>query len=243
MKTVLITGGARGIGRAIAEKFADMGINVAINYNRSKDEAELLKKTLLEKGAKVELFCADVADTVAVSKMVEDVNSTFGDIDVLVNNAGIALPQGVFTDVTEAGTKKVFDVDVFGLMNCTKAVIPQMVRKKSGKIINISSIWGVCGGSCEVVYSSAKAAVIGFTKALAKELGPSGINVNCIAPGLIDTDMNGHLSKEDIEDFCQDVPLGRIGKAEDVANAVWFLASGGADYITGQILNVDGGMI
>ena len=243
MKTVLITGGARGIGRTIAEKFADMGINVAINYNRSKDEAELLKKTLLEKGAKVELFCADVADTVAVSKMVEDVNSTFGDIDVLVNNAGIALPQGLFTDVTEAGTKKVFDVDVFGLMNCTKAVIPQMVRKKSGKIINISSIWGVCGGSCEVVYSSAKAAVIGFTKALAKELGPSGINVNCIAPGLIDTDMNGHLSKEDIEDFCQDVPLGRIGKAEDVANAVWFLASGGADYITGQILNVDGGMI
>lgn len=243
MKTVLITGGARGIGRAIAEKFADMGFGVAINYNKSKIEAKTLKKELLEKGAKVEIFWADVVDRDAVSKMVEDANRTFGGIDVLVNNAGIALPQGLFTDVTECEMKKVFDVDVFGLMNCTKAVIPQMVREKSGKIINISSIWGVCGGSCETVYSSAKAAVIGFTKALAKELAPSGINVNCIAPGLIDTDMNGHLSKEDIDDFCQDVPLGRIGKTEDVANAAWFLASGNADYITGQVLNVDGGMI
>ncbi len=243
MKTVLITGGARGIGRAIAEKFADMGMSVAINYNKSKDEAEILKSQLLEKGANVEIFCTDVADRDAVLKMVEEVNSTFGDIDVLVNNAGIALPQGLFTDVTECDMKKVFDVDVFGLMNCTKAVIPQMVRKKTGKIINISSIWGICGGSCETVYSAAKAAVVGFTKALAKELGPSGINVNCVAPGLIDTDMNGHLSKGDIEDFCKDVPLGRIGKSEDVANAVWFLASGEADYITGQVLNVDGGMI
>ncbi len=243
MKTALITGGARGIGRAIAEKFADMGMNVAINYNKSKNEAETLKNKLLEKGAKVEIFCADVANAGAVSKMIEGVSSTFGGIDVLVNNAGIALPQGLFTDVAECDMKKVFDVDVFGLMNCTKAVIPQMVRKKSGKIINISSIWGVCGGSCETVYSAAKAAVIGFTKALAKELGPSGINVNCIAPGFIDTDMNRHLSKEDIEAFCQDVPLGRIGKPEDVAETVWFLASGGADYITGQVLNVDGGMI
>ena len=243
MKAVLITGGARGIGRAIAEKFADMGFDVAINYNTSKKQAEMLKNELLKKGAKAEIFCADVADADAVSKMVEDINGTFGGIDVLVNNAGIALPQGVFTDVTECDMKKVFDVDVFGLMNCTKAVIPQMVRKKSGKIINISSIWGVCGGSCEAVYSSAKAAVIGFTKALAKELGPSGITVNCVAPGLIDTDMNGHLSKEDIEDFCEAVPLGRVGKPDDVAEAVWLLASGGADYITGQVLNVDGGML
>ncbi|MBQ9757803.1 MAG: 3-oxoacyl-ACP reductase FabG [Clostridia bacterium] len=243
MKTVLITGAARGIGRAIARKFASEGYAVAINYNKSKDEAEQLKKELIEKGAKTEILCADVADADAVSKMVENVTSIFGDIDVLVNNAGIALPQGLFSDVPECDMKRVFDVDVFGLMNCTKAVIPQMVRRKSGKIINISSIWGVCGGSCETVYSAAKAAVIGFTKALAKELGPSGITVNCIAPGLIDTDMNGHLSEDDIDDFCQDVPLGRMGKPEDVANAVWFLASNSADYMTGQVLNVDGGMI
>ena len=129
------------------------------------------------------------------------------------------------------------------MMNCARLVIPGMVSKKNGKIINISSVWGICGGSCEVLYSSAKAAVIGFTKSLAKELAPSNINVNCVAPGFIDTDMNSHLTQEDRESFCEDVPLGRIGKAEEVAETVLFLASDSASYITGQILSVDGGMV
>jgi len=174
---------------------------------------------------------------------VEDIIEKFGAIDVLVNNAGIALRQGLFTDFLLADAKAVFDTNVFGMMNCSRAVIPHMIRQKSGKIINVSSIWGVCGGSCEVIYSSAKAAVIGFTKALAKELAPSGINVNCVAPGMIDTDMNSHLSKEDMEAFCEEVPLGRIGLPKDVAESLLFLASDCANYITGQNLIVDGGII
>ncbi len=243
MKTVLITGGSRGIGCETAKRFAEKGYNVAINYNNSKESAQSLRDEINAAGGNAEVFGADISDNIQTEKMVESVVAEFGGIDVLVNNAGIALKQGLFTDFNDADVKSVFDTNIFGMMNCTRAVIPYMVRRKSGKIINVSSIWGVCGGSCEVIYSSAKAAVIGFTKALAKELAPSGINVNCVAPGLIDTDMNSHLSKEDVDTFCEDIPLGRIGFPRDVAESILFLASAGADYITGQTIVVDGGLI
>ena len=243
MKTVLVTGASRGIGCETAKVFSRNGYNVAINYNKSKKRAEAIRDSILKEGGSAEIFCADVADEACVKSMIEDVRCRFGGIDVLVNNAGIAPQQALFTDLSNEEIKGVFDTDIFGMMNCARYVIPDMVHNKWGRIINISSIWGVCGGSCEVVYSSAKAAVIGFTKALAKELAPSGICVNCVAPGMIETDMNSHLSENDKEAFCQEVPLGRIGTVRDVAESVLFLASEGASYITGQVLTVDGGLI
>ncbi len=243
MKTVLITGASRGIGRETAKKFAEKGYNVAINYNKSKEAAESLCRELKAGGGSAEVFCADVSDSSQVENMVAGITRKFGGIDVLVNNAGIAPKQGLFTDFSAEDAKAVFDTNIFGMMNCARAVVPHMVRQKYGKIVNISSIWGICGGSCEVLYSSAKAAVIGFTKALAKELAPSLINVNCIAPGMIDTDMNVHLSAEDMEAFCNDIPLGRVGSALDVAESILFLTSDAASYITGQVLTVDGGII
>lgn len=243
MKTVLITGASRGIGRETARNFSEKGYNVAINYNKSKEAAESLCAELKAGGGSAEVFCADVSDSSQVENMVAEITRKFGEIDVLVNNAGIAPRQGLFTDFSADDAKAVFDTNIFGMMNCARAVVPHMVRQKCGKIVNISSIWGICGGSCEVLYSSAKAAVIGFTKALAKELAPSSINVNCIAPGMIDTDMNAHLSAEDMEAFCNDIPLGRVGSVSDVAESILFLTSDAASYITGQVLTVDGGFI
>ena len=243
MKTVLITGSSRGIGRETAKIFAQSGYKVAINYNNSKETAQKLCDEIKTSGGSAEMFGADISSVSQTEKMIDSVFAKFGGIDVLVNNAGIALGQGLFTDFSDEDAKKIFDTNVFGMMNCSRAVIPYMVRQKAGKIINVSSIWGICGGSCEVIYSSAKAAVIGFTKALAKELAPSGICVNCVAPGMIETDMNSHLSKEDIDAFCEEVPLGRVGQPVDVAQSILFLASDGAGYITGQTLAIDGGMI
>lgn len=243
MKTVLITGASRGIGREAAKKFSEKGYNIAINYNKSKEAAESLCKELKAGGGRAEIFCADVSDVAQVENMVAEITQKFGEIDILVNNAGIAPRQGLFTDFSAEDAKMVFETNVFGMMNCARAVVPYMVRKKYGKIVNISSIWGICGGSCEVIYSSAKAAVIGFTKALAKELAPSSINVNCVAPGMIATDMNSHLSAEDVEAFCNEIPLGRVGSVSDVAESILFLASDEASYITGQVLTVDGGIV
>ncbi len=243
MKTVLITGASRGIGRATARKFAKMGYNVAINYNNSKAEAEELCAEIRENGGSAQIFQADVSKKTEAESMIVEINSVFGDIDVLVNNAGIAPKQGLFTDMSDDVIRKVFDVNVFGTMECSRAVVPQMVKNKSGRIINVSSIWGVCGGSCEVLYSSTKAAIIGFTKALAKELAPSGINVNCVAPGFVETDMNQHLTDEEKSAFCEDVPLGRIAKPEEIADVIFFLASDESGYITGQTIVADGGYI
>ncbi len=243
MKTVLITGASRGIGRATALKFAENGFAVAVNFNSRKEEAESLCRQIVEKGGVAAPFCADVADESAVGKMLEEINEVFGEIDVLVNNAGVALPQGLFTDFDDSAAKRVFDVNVFGMMNCCRQIVPHFVSKKNGKIINISSLWGVVGGSCEVIYSASKAAVIGFTKALAKELAPSGINVNCVAPGLIETDMNKHLTPEDKADFADGIALGRCGRAEEVADTVYFLATENSSYITGQTILVDGGTV
>lgn len=243
MKTALITGASRGIGSAIAIRLSKDGYNIAINYKKSKEAAENVKKQIEEIGGKAGLFCADVSDNKQVEKMMQDVVSCFGGIDVLVNNAGIALPQGLFTDFDDLTAKNIFDTNVFGTMNCSRAVIPHFISKRSGKIINISSIWGICGGSCEVIYSASKGAIVAFSKALSKELGPSGICVNCVAPGLIETDMNKNLSEEDKKEFAEGISLGRVGTAKEIAEVVAFLASDSASYINGQVISVDGGMI
>ena len=185
---------------------------------------------------------ADVSDSKQVNDMAEFIHTNYGKIDVIVNNAGIS-QQKLFTDITENDWDRMFDVNMKSMYLVTKAFVDDMIYKHSGTISNISSMWGVTGGSCEVHYSAAKAAVIGFTKALAKELGPSGICVNCVAPGVIETEMNSHLTKEDFDCLCEETPLERLGKPEEIAKTVRFLASENADFITGQVVNVDGGMV
>ena len=237
MKTVLITGASRGIGAQTARIFAENGYRVIINYNKSKDAAEVLAKEL---GASI--ICADVSQKSDVELMFSQIQNEFGGVDILVNNAGIAQAK-LFTDITEEEWDKMFSVNVKGIFNCTKAALPYMIHKKSGKIINISSIWGITGASCEVHYSASKAAVIGLTKALAKELGPSGITVNCVAPGVVETDMCALLSPEDISALKDETPLGCIGTPDDIAKTVLFLASGGGDFLTGQVISPNGGMV
>lgn len=241
-KTVLITGASRGIGRAAAEAFAKAGYDVAVNYNKSAEAAETLCRELEKYSVKALPFQADVADKKAVNAMTNEIEKKLGGVSVLVNNAGIA-EQALFTDITEKMWDRMFAVNVKGAYNCTQAVLPKMIHEKYGRIINISSMWGISGASCEVHYSAAKAALIGFTKALAKEVGLSGITVNCVAPGVIDTDMNGHLSPETISELKEETPLNRIGTPRDVAETVLFLASEKASFITGQTISVDGGFI
>lgn len=233
MKKVLVTGGARGIGRAICKAFADEGYFVVINYHKSREAAEELSRTLPNSA----VFQADVANKDEVARMIE----AFPDIDVLVNNAGVSV-FGVFDGVREDEVRRLYEVNLFGTLNVSRAVLPFMIRRKSGVIINISSMWGESGASCEVDYSASKSAVIGFTKALAKEVGPCNIRVNCVCPGVIDTDMNARLTIEEVENIVESIPLERLGKPEDVANAVLFLASDKADYISGAVLSVNGGL-
>lgn len=242
MKTVLITGGSRGIGAAAAALFAREGYQVAINYNTSQTKAEALCDAIRAEGGVCEAFSGDVSDSNAVSELVGQVENTFGQIDVLVCNAGIAAPN-LFTDVTDEEWRRIFAVDVDGVFYTCRAVLPGMIRRKSGRIVTVSSMWGVTGGSCEVAYSAAKAAVIGLTRALAKEVGPSGITVNCVAPGVIDTEMNGTLTDEDLDVLKEETPLERIGTPEDVAESILFLASDRASFITGQVLQCNGGIV
>ena len=237
MKTVVITGSSRGIGAATAKLFAENGFNVCVNYFHSEKAAKELTASLPSAVA-VKADISKKADAVA---LIEAVTETFGHLDVLVNNAGIALPPQLVTDVSDADYDRVFDINMKGVHNTVSAVLPQMVNRKSGNIVNISSLWGVVGGSCETVYTASKAAVIGYTKALAKELGPSGIRVNCVAPGFIRTEMNARFSEEEIASFAEETPLCRVGDPQDVAKAVFFLATDMSDFITGQTLCVDGG--
>ena len=239
-KTVLITGSSRGIGAATAIKFSEFGFNVAINYNNSEKEALDVLERVRKNGSNAIAIKSDVSEFEGAEFLVNKAISEFGRLDILINNAGIA-EQKLFTEISESDWKKMFEVNVNSMYNCTKIASEHMIKNHSGKIINISSIWGISGASCEVHYSSSKAAVIGFTKALAKELGPSGINVNCVAPGVIDTDMNRHLSSDDIKSLVENTPLMRLGQAEDVANLVMFLAIKESDFITGQVINCDGG--
>lgn len=237
-KTALVTGASRGIGAECARALARDGWRVAVNYLHSKEAAERVAAGL-PGGIAVQ---ADVSDELAVCAMAEQVEREFGGISLLVNNAGIA-EQKLFSDITGADWDRMFSVNVKGAYLACRAFLPEMIRRREGNIINISSIWGVAGASCEVHYSATKAAVIGFTKALAKEVGPSHIRVNCIAPGVIATDMNRELSRDTLAQLAGDTPLCRLGTPEDVAAAVAFLAGEKASFITGQVLGVDGGII
>lgn len=239
-KVALITGASRGIGRATAKLFAENGYAVIINYNKSARDADDLETQLKLNGCNAVALHADVSDQAQVDTMVARAITMFGHIDVLINNAGTDVYK-LFDQTTEAEWSAVFDVNAKGAFLCSRAVFPNMLERKSGRIINISSVWGEVGGSMEVAYSASKAAIIGFTKALADELAPSGITVNCIAPGMIETDMNARFTADETEAIRQSIPLGRIGKPLDVAKAALFFASDGADYITGQTLSVGGG--
>lgn len=240
--TVIVTGASRGIGKACALAFGKSGTDVIINYTRSKEKAEELCEEISKLGGRALPFCADVADRKAVDEMMAFAHSNFGSINTLVNNAGIA-EQIMFCDITEEKWDRMFAVDVKGVYNCIQAALPDMIHNKSGRIINISSMWGITGASCEVHYSAAKAAVIGMTKALAKELGPSGITVNAIAPGVISTEMNGNISEEIMSELKEETPIGRIGTPEDIAETALFLASPKASFITGEVISVNGGFV
>lgn len=241
-KTVLITGASKGIGKQMAETFAVADYNVIINYNKSEKDAKELKCFLNRQGCSAIALKADLSDTGQIKNMIEDTQKFFGGVDVLINNAGIAM-QKLFCDVTDEEYNKIFDINVKGTFNCTKYVLPHMINKKQGKIINISSIWGMVGASCEVHYSASKAAIIGFTKALAKEVGPCNITVNCIAPGVIETDMNHNLDINTIYQLKEETPLGKIGSVQDIAQLALFLASEKASFITGQVISPNGGMV
>ncbi|UOO38177.1 3-oxoacyl-ACP reductase FabG [Oscillospiraceae bacterium CM] len=231
MKTALVTGASRGIGAACARGLAEAGCRVFINYQSDADAAGALAGAL--GGIAVQ---ADVADSAQVKQLFEKV----GTADILVCNAGKAL-CGLLSETPEDAWQRVVDVNLGGVIRCCQAAIPAMVRQKSGRIILISSIWGTVGASCEAVYSATKAGLFGLTKSLAKELGPSGITVNCVAPGVIKTDMNNDLTPEVLDELATMTPLGMLGKPEDVAALVRFLASDAAQFITGQIIGVDGG--
>lgn len=239
--TVLVTGSSRGIGRAIAERFARDGHRVAIHCRVRRAEADALRVALQQEHLSVMAVQGDVSEEAEVARMLEEIRAYFGPVDVLVNNAGIALPQQLLTDCTAADWDRLFAVNVRGAFLCCRGVLPDMVRKKRGSIVNLSSMWGVTGGSCEVPYSASKAALIGLTKALAREVAPSGIRVNCVAPGFVPTGMNAHLGPEAVEGIREETPLLTLGTPEDVAAAVCFLACEDARFLTGQVLCCDGG--
>lgn len=239
-KTVIVTGGSNGIGAATVILFAEKGYNVILNYNHSAQAALFLQQSLCESGYNVTAIRADVSVRSEVDVMIDKAIGLYGSVDVLVNNAAIA-QQKLFTDITEEDWNNMISTNLTGTFNCCQAVSRCMINNKSGCIINISSIWGLTGSSCEVHYSASKAAVIGFTKALAKEFGPSNIRVNCVAPGVVATKMNQSLSIEDLNLLIDETPLGRIGTAEEIANTIFFLADDASGFITGQVISPNGG--
>ena len=241
-KIVLITGGSRGIGAACVRAFAADGYTVVFLYKSSREKAEALAQSLRAEGKDVAAYQCDVADAAQVQTTVADILRAYRRIDALVNCAGIA-HVGLFTDMTEAEWDRLFAVNVRSAFSVTKAVLPGMISRQGGAVVNVSSMWGEVGASCEVAYSATKAALIGLTKALAKEVGPSGIRVNCVTPGVIDTDMNAQLTEDDRAALADETPLGRIGNADEVAKTILFLCGEGASFITGQILGVSGGMV
>lgn len=241
-ETVLITGSSRGIGRAAAILFAERGFRVVINYFQSEEAALSLSRQLNQKGCRTLPIRCDVSDRDQVKRMVEETEKAFGPIDILVNNAGIA-EMKLFTDITPEYWERIFAVNVNGIFHCCQAVVPSMVSRKSGRIINISSIWGLVGASCETHYSATKGAILAFTKALAKELGPSGIRVNAIAPGAVYTDMIAGLDPQILEQVKAETPLGVIGSPEEIAETVFFAASQNAALFTGQVLSPNGGLV
>ncbi len=234
-RRILISGGSRGIGAALVKKFALSGDTVSFIYKSSHDAARVLSSAT---GATA--ICADLASPNGCRDAVSRAAELMGGIDILINNAGISR-FNLFTEISDGEWEEMISVNLSAPFYCTREAARLMIHNKSGKIINISSMWGITGASCEVHYSAAKAGLIGMTKALAKEMGPSGITVNCICPGVIETDMNAHLSDSDISALCDETPLCRIGKPEEVADLAYFLASDSADFMTGQIISCDGG--
>lgn len=240
-KIALVTGASRGIGRQVAISLAKEGATVVVNYNGNKEKAEEVVSLIKENGGNAEVYGANVADFAACEEMINSVVKKFGALDILVNNAGIT-KDGLLLKMSEEDFDKVIDINLKGTFNCIKNVTRQMLKQKSGRIINMSSVVGIAGNAGQVNYAASKAGVIGMTKSTAKELGSRGITVNAVAPGYIDTDMTAVLSDDIKNSIIDSVPLKRMGNVEDIANAVVFLASDKASYITGQVISVDGGM-
>lgn len=239
-QSVLITGAARGIGRACALKFAKEGWNVTACYAHAQQAAQSLGEEIRQLGAQCRCVQADVTDSAAVHRLVLLAQAEFGTPDAVVCNAGVA-QQKLFADITEDDWDRMFDVNVKGMYRVIHEVLPQLLDRQAGSIVTVSSIWGQTGGSCEVHYSASKAAVIGMTKALAKELGLSGIRVNCVAPGVIDTDMNRMHGEAVMQELAEETPLGRNGTPDEVADVIYWLASEQSKFVTGQVLGVNGG--
>lgn len=235
-KVVLITGASRGIGREIAKELSENGYKIIANYNKSEEQAINLQK----ENENIEIYKADVSKRKEVKKMIQFVIEKYKKIDVLINNAGISIEK-LFTDITDEEWKEIIDVNLYSAFCVTQEVLPNMINRKKGCIINISSIWGIVGASCEAIYSMTKAGIDAMTKSLAKELGPSNIRVNSIAPGIIDTEMNKKISEEEINKIKEEIPLERIGKTIDIARCVKWLIED--EYTTGQIISINGGWI
>lgn len=236
----IVTGGAKGIGRAIVESLAKKGIKVILNYHHSEEQAMEVKKELCGRGYEVEIYKADISKSEEAKQLVSFANRTYGEVNILVNNAGIDKWQ-LFTDITDEDWNHIIQNNLNSVFYMTREVVKDMIYQKRGCIINISSIWGITGASCEVAYSVTKAGIDGLTKALAKELAPSNIRVNSIAPGFIMTDMNKGFSREELEQIKQEIPLGRVGKPEDIAKCVKWLVED--EYTTGQIISPNGGWV
>lgn len=240
-KSVLIFGGSRGIGAATALYFAEKGYKVAITYNNSGYAAKIMQQNMVANGVEFIAIPCDVTSSVQVDSAIKQTVSAFGGLDAVINNAGIA-EQKLITDVTDADWQKMLNTNLSGVFYACRSASKVMVNQKNGSIVNVSSIWGITGASCEVAYSATKAGIIGLTKALAKELGPSNIRVNCVAPGVIDTEMNSNLDIGALAALADETPLGRIGTTEEVAKAIYYLAND-ADFITGQVLSPNGGIV
>ena len=241
-KTVLITGASRGIGAACAERFAKEGYHVVINYHSSRTAEALAKQLTDDYGVRTLCVQADVGKKAECEEMIGKAIETFGFIDVLVNNAGISL-SGLFTVTKEDEWDRVIATNLSSVYYSTKAVLPHMIREHKGAIVNIASMWGEVGASCEVAYSASKAGVIGLTKALAKEVGPSSIRVNAVSPGVILTDMMKEYDEDTLNELKDETPLSRLGTPRDIADAVYFLSCDQAEFITGQVLSVNGGFV
>lgn len=238
MKTVIVTGGSKGIGKTIVEELAKKGYNVILNYKNSENSAEQIKENLIKQGFNIEIFKADVSKREEVKSLVKFTLEKYRNIDILINNAGIDQVK-LFTDITDEDWNTMINNNLNSVFYCTQEVLPTMIKNKKGCIINISSIFGEIGASCESHYSVSKAGIDALTKSLAKELGPSNIRINSIAPGIIDTDMNKNLNIKEINNIKEEIPLGKIGKTLDIAKCVCWLIED--DYTTGQIISINGG--